>query len=71
MKPASAFIPGTFYADRNNETWKCVPAIFGSLPEFVSKKDGRRIVRTHDGRYRFDDTNHSLDIVRSIGESDE
>lgn len=56
------FIVNTPYWDRRGHVWKCVKPKFGSLPEFENIL-GHRIVRAHDGRYRFDGVNNPRDIV--------
>lgn len=71
MRMTKAVPIGDVYADRTGQRWKCVPATFGQLPEFVNIETQTRAVRTHEGRYRFDGLDHPLDLIECIGESDE
>ena len=52
---------GERYKDREGNEWLCVKPLFGSLPEF--ERDGKRVARSRDGKYRFDGEDSPADIL--------
>lgn len=64
------FTVGNEYNDRDGWVWMCVKSKWGSLPEFETAIPVQgaapivvRCVRAQDGRYRFDQIDHPLDMV--------